>query len=50
MITLTIVLIALATVAIAAIVGGAGLLVAFGDVIVFGLILWAIIRLFRRRR
>lgn len=50
MITLTIVLIALAAVAGAAIVGGAGLLVAFGDVIVFGLILWAIIRLIRRRR
>lgn len=54
MVTFTIVLIALAVIAIAAIiatiVGGAGLIVMFGDVIVFGLILWAIIRLIRRRR
>lgn len=50
MITLTIVLIALVAVALAAIIGGAGLLALFGDLIVFGLILWVIIRLFRRRK
>lgn len=54
MVMFTILLIALAVIAvaaiIAAIVGGAGLLVMFGDLIVFGLIVWVIIRLFRRRR
>lgn len=54
MITLAIILIALLAVAIAAalivLAGGAGFVLAFGDLIVFGLIVWIIIRLFKRRR
>lgn len=30
--------------------GGAGLVLAFGDVIVCGLIIWALVRLFRSRK
>lgn len=32
------------------IVGGASLIVTFGDVIVFGLIIWLIIKIFRRKK
>lgn len=54
MITFTILLIALLALAIittiALLVGGTGVLVVFGDVIVFVLIVWTIVRLIRRRR
>ena len=54
MILFTIVLIALLVLAagtIAAILlGGAGVLVAFGDAIIFGLIICIIIKLFRRKK
>ena len=44
-------LIAIAVIAlIAAIVGGAGLLVVFGDAIVFGLIMWLFIRVFKKKK
>lgn len=29
---------------------GAGVVVVFGDIIIFGLILWAIVKLFRRKK
>ena len=54
MITFIILLIAALTIAIATtlviLAGGAGVIIAFGDLIVCGLILWAIVRLFRRRK
>ena len=54
MIIFTILLIAAlilaAVTAIAILIGGAGVAIVFGDLIVFGLIVWAIIRLFRRRK
>lgn len=50
MITFAIVAIAVVALAIVALAGGMGFLLAFGDIIVFGLILWWIIRLIRRRR
>ena len=34
---------------IAVLIGGTGLLLVFGDLIVFGLIIWLIIRLIRRK-
>ena len=53
MITFTVVLIALLSLAIAAALvifaGGAGFILAFGDLIVCAGIIWLIIRLFRRR-
>ena len=54
MITFLVLLTVLVSVAIAAalviLAGGAGLLLGFADVIVCGLIIWLIVRLFRRRR
>ena len=35
---------------VCAIISGAGLIVAFGDVIVFGLIIWLIIKIIRRKK
>lgn len=35
---------------IAALVAGAGFIVVFGDLIVFGLIVWLIIKIFRRKK
>ena len=53
MITLTIILIALLSLIIAAalivLAGGAGFILAFSDLFVCGLVIWVIIRLFRRR-
>ena len=54
MITFTILLTALLTVAIVAAViavaCGAGFVALFGDLIICGLLIWIIVRLFRRRR
>lgn len=54
MITLTILLAVVITIAIAVLIGaiisGVGLIAVFGDAIVFGLIVWLIIKLFRRRK
>lgn len=54
MITFTVLLIALVAIAIAAalifLVGGTGILLAFGDLIVCGFLIWLIVRIFRRRR
>lgn len=54
MITLSILLIAIVAIAIIAaiiaLVGGAGVIVAFGDLIVCGLIIWLLVKLFRRRK
>ena len=54
MITFIVLVVTLLTLAIAAalviLAGGAGLVLALGDVIVCGLIIWAIVRLFMRRR
>lgn len=54
MITFIVLLIALLSLAVAAaliaLAGGVGFLLAFGDLIVCGLIIGLIIRLFRRRR
>ena len=54
MITFTIILVALLTLLIATaliiLAGGAGLIVAFADVIVFGLIIWLIVHLIRRSK
>lgn len=54
MITFTILLVALLSLIIATaliiLAGGAGIIVAFGDVIVCGLIIFTIIRLFMRRK
>jgi hypothetical protein len=53
MITFTVILIALLALIIAAalvvLAGGAGVILAFGDLIVCAGIIWLIIRLFRRR-
>ena len=38
------------TALIAAIIAGGSLFVVFGDVIVFGLIIWLIIKIFRRKK
>lgn len=38
------------TALIAAIVAGGSLFMVFGDVIVFGLIIWLIIKIFRRKK
>lgn len=54
MITFTFILVALLTLIIATaliiLAGGAGIIVAFGDVIVCGLIIFTIVRLFMRRK
>lgn len=54
MITFTILAVALLTVAIVTVLsliaGGAGFILAFGDLIIAGLILYAIFRLIRRRK
>ena len=54
MITFTILLITLLVLgivtALVVLAGGAGIILAFGDLIVCGLFLWLIIRLFRRRK
>lgn len=54
MITFTILLVTLLSLAIAValvvLAGGAGLVLAFGDLIVCGLFIWLIVRLFRRRK
>lgn len=53
MITFTVILITLLSLAIAAalilLAGGAGVILAFGDLIVCAGIIWVIVRLFRRR-
>lgn len=53
MITLTIILVALlsliAAAALIILAGGAGFILAFGDLIVCGTVIWLIVRLFRRR-
>lgn len=36
--------------ALIALVGGAGIFLVFGDLIICGLIIWFIVKLFRRRR
>lgn len=54
MITFIILLVTLLTLALVAtlvvLAGGAGILVAFGDVIVCGLIIYLLVKLFRRRK
>ena len=54
MITFAIIMIALlslvAAVALIVLAGGAGVLLAFGDLIVCGGIIWLLVKLFRRRR
>lgn len=54
MITFSIVVIALLTLVIATalivLAGGAGFVLAFGDVIICGLIIWLLVKLFRRGR
>lgn len=35
---------------ISAIIGGISLAVAFGDIIVFGLIVWLIVKIFRKKK
>jgi hypothetical protein len=54
MITFTVLLIAVVALAIAAalifLVGGTGILLAFGDLFVCGFLIWLIVRIFRRRR
>lgn len=54
MITFIVLLVALVSLlmgaALVALAGGAGVIIAFGDVIVCGLIIWLIVRLFRRRK
>lgn len=54
MIIFTILLIALVVAAViglvAAIVAGGSFIVVFGDAIVFGLIVWMIIKIFRRKK
>lgn len=54
MITLSILLTVLITIAIVAaifiLVGGGAFVVAFGDLIVCGMVIWLVVRLFRRRR
>lgn len=35
---------------VAAIIGGASFFVLFGDVIVFGLIMWGLIKVFRKKK
>lgn len=54
MITLTIILVALLSLFIAAaliaLAGGVGVILAFGDLFICGLIIWLIVRLFRGRR
>ena len=54
MITLTILLTVIIAIAIAVLIGaiisGVGIIAVFGDVIVFGLIIWLIIKFFRRRK
>ena len=54
MITLTILLAVVIAIAIAVLIGaiisGVGLIAVFGDVIVFGLIVWLIIEIFKRRK
>lgn len=53
MITFFVLMVALVALIIAAAliitIGGAGIILALGDLIVFGLIIWLIVRLFRRR-
>ena len=54
MITLTILLAVVIAIAIAVLIGaiisGVGLIAIFGDVIVFGLIVWLIIKIFKQRK
>ena len=54
MIIFTILLVALLAAAIvsvvSAIIAGTGFLVVFGDLITFGLIIWVIVKLFRRKK
>lgn len=54
MITFTIILVTLLLVALAAaliiLAGGVGVALAFGDLIVCGLIIWLLVKLFRRGR
>lgn len=54
MVLFTMVMITLLCLAIASaliiLAGGTGILLAFGDLIVFGLIVWVVIRIFKRRR
>ena len=54
MILFTILLILFAVIAaialIAAIIGGAGLLVLFGDAAVFGLIVWLFVKVFKKKK
>lgn len=54
MITLFVLVVTILSLIIAAalivLAGGAGLILALGDLIVCGLIIWAVIRLFRRGR
>lgn len=54
MILFTILLTAIVAIAViglfAAIIAGGSLLVVFGDVIAFGLIVWLIIKIFRRKK
>ena len=54
MITFTLLLIAFIVIAIISIisiiVGGAGFIALFGDVIICGLIIWLLVKLFRRRK
>ena len=52
MFTLILITLLLATIvsAIALLLGGVGIFAVFGDVIVFGLIVYALIRIFRRRK
>lgn len=54
MITLTILLTLIIAIAIAVLIGaiisGVGLIAVFGDVIVFGLIVWWVIKILRRKK
>lgn len=50
MILLTMVLIALILALVFILTGGVGLLLAFGDVIIFGLIVYGLVKLFTRKK
>lgn len=41
---------ALVVAAIALLLGGTGFIIVFGDLLVFGLIVWLLIRVFKRRK
>ena len=50
MITFTLLLIALAVIAVMAFIGGSAVLLVFGDVIVCGLIIWGLYKLLKGKK